>query len=119
MNKPVITKIEFTKEILDEIDKIKKCEPVPKTKIITNKDGRSYEYTSNKRFSYEVARKRLVELYKGLCTSCGDYPAYRLSYDVGDSTQAAKLIERIVNLKPVKLEKLEETMLELVNKNSV
>ena len=90
MNKPVITKIEFTKEILEEIDKIKKGEPVPRTKIITNKDGRSYEYTSNKRFSYEVGRKRLVQLYKGLCTSCGEYPAYSLSYDVG----GAKLIER-------------------------
>ncbi|MDP9490258.1 MAG: hypothetical protein M3P28_08705 [Thermoproteota archaeon] len=94
MNKPTITKIEFTKEILDEIDKKKNGEPVPKTKIITYKDGRSYEYTTNKRFSYEVARKRLVELYKGLCTSCGDYPAYSLSYDVGDSIQPAKLIER-------------------------
>ena len=94
MNKPVIKKIEFTKEELDEIDKIKKGEPMPKTKIITNKEGRSYEYTTNKRFSYEVGRKRLVELYKGLCSSCGDYPAYRLSYDVGDNIQAAKLIER-------------------------
>lgn len=94
MNKPEIIKIEFTKEILDEIDKIKKCEPVPKTKIVTNKNGYSYEYTSNKRFSYEVGRKRLAQLYKGICTSCGDYPAYRLSYDVGDEHQGAKLIER-------------------------
>ena len=94
MNKPEITKIEFTKEILDEIDKIKKGEPLPRTKTITNKDGRSYEYTSNKRFSYEVGRKRLVELYKGICTSCGEYPAYRLSYDVSDERQSAKLIER-------------------------
>ena len=94
MNKPVITKIEFTKEELDEIERIKKGEPVPKTRIITNKDGRSYEYTSNKRFSYEVGRKRLVQLYKGLCTSCGDYPAYNLSYDVGDERQGTKLIER-------------------------
>ena len=93
MNKPIITKIEFTKEILDEIDKIKKGEPVPKTKIITNKDGRSYEYTTNKRFSYEVGRKRLVELYSGQCP-CGNYPDYRLSYDVGDEHQGAKLIER-------------------------
>ena len=54
------TKIEFTKEILDEIDKIKKGEPVPKTKIVTNRNGYSYEYTSNKRFSYEVGRKRLT-----------------------------------------------------------
>ncbi len=57
MNKPVITKIEFTKEILDEIDKIKKGEPVPKTKIITNKDGRSYEYTSNKNFPMKLEEK--------------------------------------------------------------
>lgn len=90
MSKPVITKIEFTKEILDEIDKIKKGEPIPRTRIIINKDGRTYEYTTNKRYSYEVARKRLVELYKGLCTLCGDYPAYGVWYDVG----GAKLIER-------------------------
>ncbi len=93
MNKPVITKIEFTKEESEEIDKIKKGEPMPRTRIITNKEGRSYEYTVNKKFSYEAGRKRLVELYKGLCP-CGEYPAYRLSYDVSDERQSAKLIER-------------------------
>ena len=93
MNKPVITKIKFTKEEQDEIEKIKKGEPIPKTKIIIDKDGRSYEYTTHKRLSYEVARKRLVELYSGLCP-CGNYPDYRLSYDVGDEHQGAKLIER-------------------------
>ncbi len=43
MNKPVITKIEFTKEQQEEIDKIKNGEPMPRTRIITNKDGRSYD----------------------------------------------------------------------------
>ncbi len=50
--------------------------------------------TTNRPLTKEVGRKRLVELYKGLCSSCGDYPAYSLSYDGGDEHQSAKLIER-------------------------
>lgn len=74
--KPVIEKIEFSKEIQAEIDKIKNGEPVPTTKIVTNKNDHQHEYTTYKKFSYEVGRKRLVSLYKGLCTTCGDYPDY-------------------------------------------
>jgi hypothetical protein len=92
--KPVIKKIEFSKEELEEIDKINKGIPIPRVKTVTNKNGYTYEYTTNKRFTFETARKRLRELYKGLCTTCGDWPNYIISRDVGDKTQGATLIER-------------------------
>ena len=92
--KPIIKKITFTKAEQEEINKIIKGEPVPKTKIVTNKNGYTYEYTTNKRFSYEVARKRLTQIYSGTCTFCGAWPEYIVSYDVGDSQQPAKRIER-------------------------
>ncbi len=92
MNKPVIKKIKFTKAELDEIDKINKGEPVPKTKIITTKNGNTYQFTSNKRFSYGVARNRLLELYGGFCTTCRNWPSYKVSYDVSDANQGAWLV---------------------------
>ncbi len=92
--KPIIKKIKFTKEEQEEIDMISKGQPVPKTKIVTNKNGYSYQYTSNKRFTYETARKRLRKLYSGICSSCGAWPSYIVSRDVGDKHQGAQLIER-------------------------
>lgn len=92
--KPVIKKIKFTKEEQEEIELIKKGQAVPKTKIVSNKNGYSYEYTSNKRFSYEVSRRRLVELHEGGSTFCGQWPDYRVSYDVGDANQPVKRLER-------------------------
>lgn len=92
--KPVIKKIEFTKEEQEEIDKINKGIPFPKVRTVTNKNGYTYEYTSNRRFTYETARKRLRELYSGICSSCGAWPSYIVSRDVGDKHQGAKLIER-------------------------
>ena len=91
---PIIKKIEFTSEELDEIDKISKGQAVPKTKTITNKNGSTYDITYNKKFSFHLGRKRLIELYGGLCTSCGNYPDYKVTYDVGDKNQPAKLIQR-------------------------
>lgn len=91
--KPVIKKIEFTKEEQEEIDKINKGESIPKTRIVTNKNGYSYEYTTNKRFTYETARKRLRELYGGTCR-CGQWSDYKVSYPVGDANQGAWLVER-------------------------
>jgi hypothetical protein len=91
---PIIKKIEFTKEQLDEIDKINKGIPVPRVKTITNKNGSTYDLTYNKRFSYELGRKRLAALYGGLCILCAKYPDYKVSYDVGDKIQGAKLIQR-------------------------
>ncbi len=92
--KPVIKKIQFTKEEQEEIDKISKGQAVPKTKIVTNKNGYTYEYTSNRRFSYELARKRLTQLFGGTCTFCNNWPDFRVSYDVSDKHVKAKRIER-------------------------
>jgi|ERR1051325_7933723 hypothetical protein len=92
--KPIIKKIQFSKEQLDEIDKINKGEAVPKTKLVTTKNGYAYEFTTKRKFSFSVGRKRLTELYGGVCTACGKYPDYKVTYDVGDKNQPAKLIQR-------------------------
>jgi len=91
--KPVIKKIEFTKEEQEEIDKISKGIPVPKVRIFTNKNGYTYEYTSNKRFTFEMGRKRLLQLHGGLCR-CGQWPNYKVMVDVGDKNQGAWLVSR-------------------------
>ena len=92
--KPVIKKIEFTSVELDEIDRISKGETVPKTRTVTTKNGSTYDVTYNRRFSYLSGQSRLIELFGGRCTLCGKYPDYRVSYNVGDKNQGAKLIER-------------------------
>ena len=93
-NKPIIKKIEFTKDEQDEIDKINKGEAVPKVKTITNKSGSTYDVTYNKKFSFHLGRKRLLELYGGHCILCAKYPDYKVSHNVGDKTQGAKLVQR-------------------------
>ena len=90
MNKPVITKIEFTKEELEEIDKLIKGIAIPKKKLVTNKAGQTYEFRSNRIFSRMVAKKRLNELYGGPCCVCGGWPDYKVLYDVDN----AKRVER-------------------------
>jgi hypothetical protein len=92
--KPTIKKIEFTSEELEEIDKIKKGQAVPKVRTLTSKNGSEYDVTYNKRFSFHLGRKRLLELYGGICILCGKYPDYKVSHDVGDKNQGAKLIQR-------------------------
>ena len=92
--KPVIKKIEFTPEELDEIDRISKGQTVPKTRTVTNKNGSKYDITYNRRFSHLSGQNRMIELFGGRCTLCGKYPDYKVSYNVGDKDQGAKLIER-------------------------
>ena len=95
MNKePVIKKILFTQEELDEIDKLNKGIVVPKVKTVTNKAGYSYQYTSNKRSTWSLAKRRLSELYGGTCTFCGAWPNYKVMYNVGDKNQGAWLVQR-------------------------
>ena len=91
---PIIIKIEFTSEEQDEIDKINKGQAVPKTRTVTTKNGSTYDVTWNRKFTYSLARVRLRALYGGLCTSCGNWPEYKVSYDVSDKNQGAKLVER-------------------------
>ena len=43
---------------------------------------------------YLVGKKRLHELYGGYCTSCGAWPSYKVSCDVGDANQGAWLVQR-------------------------
>jgi hypothetical protein len=96
-NRPdsILEKIEFTKEQLEEIDKINKGDPIKKTRISTNnKSGYTYEYTNNKPLTYSVGSKRLLQLYGGMCTSCGQWPSHKVSYDVGDENQGAWLVQR-------------------------
>jgi LytS/YehU family sensor histidine kinase len=93
--KPVIKKIEFTKEELDVIDRIKKGEPVKRIRVANNTHGYKYEITSNKPLTSEVARKRLTELYGDMCTGCGiAWPDYKIMFNVGDQRQGAWLVQR-------------------------
>jgi hypothetical protein len=91
---PIIKKIEFTAEEQDEIDNIKKGQAVPKIKTVTNKRGYSYDITTNRKFSFLTRRKRLIKLFGGVCGTCGQWPEYKVSYDVGDKNQGAQLIQR-------------------------
>lgn len=91
--KRVIKQIKFTKAEQEEINKINRHEPVKRTRIAYNKRGYQYEVTSNKPLTSEVARKRLVELYGGLCR-CGDWPSYKVLHNYGDEKQGAWLVER-------------------------
>lgn len=66
-----------------------------RTKIATRKDGSHYEYTTSRPITLEVAKRRFIQLYGGICTACGVvWPSYKVTYDVGDEKQGAKRIER-------------------------
>lgn len=92
-SKRVIKRIKLTKEQQEEVDKINRHEPVKRTRIAVRKDGISYEYTTNKPLTPDVARKRLVELYGGKC-SCGNWADYKVMHNRGDKHQGAWLVER-------------------------
>jgi len=94
MNKPVIKKIKFTKEVKDEIDKINKGEPMKRTRTSSNRKGYSYEYSTNRPLTDVMAKKRLTELYGGTCSRCGAWPSYKVTHNVGDKLQGAWLVER-------------------------
>ena len=81
--KPKITKIILSKEELEEVDKLLKGEPVKKTKLVKNSmRSYSYEYTSNRPISKDMVKKRMTELYGGICTACGYvWPDWKVSYD--------------------------------------
>jgi len=93
---PVIQKIKFTKEELEEIQKIKKGEPIKRTRIAKNhKRAYEYEYTTNRPLTKEMVKTPLTQFYGGICTGCGVvWPDYKVSYDKGDEQQPIKLVER-------------------------
>jgi hypothetical protein len=98
MNKRKIEKIKFTKEQQEEIDKIKKGEPVKKIRIVTNKRGFQYEVKSYKSLTRETARRKLFRFYGGLCIICAtSWPDYKVTYDCSDKSQRASRIERYCN----------------------
>lgn len=92
--KPKIIKIKFTKEEQQEIDKINKGESIPVVRTRTNKNGVKYDIVTNRRFTYGMGTKRLFELYGGRCTTCGQWPDYKIMYSVGGDKQGAWLVER-------------------------
>ena len=48
----------------------------------------SYEYTTNRPISKDMVKKRMTELYGGMCTGCGiKWPDYKVAYKVGDKQQ--------------------------------
>lgn len=89
--KPKILKIRFNKAQQKEVELINKNEPVPIKKVTINKKrGYTYEYTTNRKFSYCGAQRRLIELYGGRCSDCGKWPNYKAMYDM----QGAWLVRR-------------------------
>ena len=93
--KKKIEKIKLTAEQREEVNKMMKGEPIRRVKLTKNhKRGYEYEYTTNRTVSREMARRRLTQLFWGTCTVCKQWPDYRVTYDVGDSKQPAKRIER-------------------------
>lgn len=94
--KKTISKIKLTKEQQQEVDHLLKGEPVKKTKLVKNSmRNYSYEYTSNRPISKDMIKKRLCEIYGGICTACGYvWPDFKVSYDYFDERQSAARIER-------------------------
>ena len=89
--KPKIEKIKFTPEQQQEIEKINKCERVSTIKTIINeKTGVKRDIVYNHRFTFEMGRKRLREIYDGLCCVCGQWPDFSVLYYF----DGAKRIER-------------------------
>lgn len=64
--------------------KIKKGGPVKKTRISADSNGYSYEYTTSRPLTDLMAKKRLMELYGGICVSCGAWPSCKVTHNVGD-----------------------------------
>lgn len=93
MKPPKIIKIKFTKEQQKEIDLINKGETVPTIRTRTDKNGIKRDVVFNRRFTYDMGRRRLLQLYGGLCR-CGSWPAYKIMFQVGDDKQGAWLVER-------------------------
>lgn len=94
-SKTKVIKIKFTKKEQEEIDKINKGEKVPTVRtIVDKKTGVKRDIITNHKFTYEMGKKRLVELYGGLCSFCRDWPLYKVMVDVGDAHQGAWLVSR-------------------------
>jgi len=92
--KPVIKKIKFSKEEQEEINLINSGKTVPKVRTIINKKtGVKQDIVTNRRFTYDTGRKRLLELHGGICR-CGAWPNYKIMFQVGDEKQGAYLVER-------------------------
>ncbi len=79
----------------EEIDLINKGQMIPNIKTRIDKFGNTHEMIYQRRFTFSGATMRLRELYGGgFCTTCRALPIYKISYDVSDSEQKAKLIQR-------------------------
>jgi hypothetical protein len=92
--KPKIIKIKFTKQEQEEIDLINAGKTVPRVRTVTNKKtGIKHDIVTNRRFTYGMGHKRLSQLYGGLCR-CGQWPAFKVMFPVGDKAQGAWLVER-------------------------
>ena len=92
--KPIIKKLKFSKEEQKEINLINAGKTVPKVRTIINKKtGVKQDIVYHKRFTYDTGKKRLLELHGGTCR-CGEWPAYKIMFQVGDQKQGAWLVER-------------------------
>jgi hypothetical protein len=95
--KPIIQKIKLTKEQQEIADKLTKGIPPPTKKIITSKAGYTYEYTTNQGFSRIIAKKRLTEIYGGVCCCCGNWPDYSVLYNLEGAKRVERYCEKCYN----------------------
>lgn len=86
--KPIVTKIEFTKEQQADIDAIKQGRPV---KAVVDKlvskgwNIEKYTVSRTKQSSQNMHAKLKKEYYHGIC-KCGAWPVYKVIKDVGGAT---------------------------------
>ena len=90
--KPIIQKIQLSKEQLQEVEMINKGMSVPKTTVVKNSMRKyAYEYTTKARpLSEKQQHEKLRKIYGGLCCICGSWPDYKVFYDM----EGAKRVER-------------------------
>ena len=85
--KTKIIKLKFSKQEQNEIDLINKGQTVPTLRTVTNKKtGVKQDIIYHKRFTYDMGRNRLLQLYGGLCRG-GAWPNYKIMFQGGDEKQ--------------------------------
>ena len=87
--KKTVSKIKLSKEQQEEANSIIKGDPVKKTRLVNNRMmSYPYQVTSNRPISKDMKKKRLAQLYGGICTGCGfSWPDFKVEYDYDGATR--------------------------------
>jgi hypothetical protein len=89
--KPVVTKIEFTKEQLEDIEALHNNKPTKEqierhAKLKRASDTETWIRNRGhvpRKYIHEVLKK---QFYKGLCHKCQAYPTYKVTHDRDGAT---------------------------------